>query len=108
MATAKRTASSEDRRELQRRAKEVSAILQSAQFLDALDATARDRTARAAAVADPKKWIRQQKLSLPSGAKVTMEERPSASARIVGFCVTVCITRNGYTCCATSCRFWAE
>lgn len=94
----------EERRELKRAAKEVQAILQSDVLLNALDAVSEDRGARNAAVANPKKWLRQHKLTLPRGAVVTIEERPLARLRIVGFCVTVCITRKGYTVCATSCR----
>ena len=90
------------RLELKQSAKEVNAFLQGAAFLDALDATGRDPAARAAAIADPKKWMRQAKLAPPPRASVSLEERRS-TARVIGFCVTVCVTRNGCTFCATVC-----
>ena len=106
MAASKTQPDRTARPEFKRATKDLNAFTTDVAFLDALERTASDKEALAAAKENPRQWLKRNKLTLPARTTITLEERPPVVARAtisVTVCVTVCATVDGYTACLTVC-----
>lgn len=93
-----------DDRARQRATTEVGAFLQSDTLFDALEEGLRNSRARNRAIADPREWLGEKGVKLPSDASISVTVESGSTDTIIRICVTVTITRNGYTASATACR----
>ena len=91
------------RPEFKRIVRQLSDFANAPAVLNAIEKTAADPDSLESALADAKRWLRENKLVPPARSKVTLEQRPSPVARSITVCITVCGSINGYTACVTVC-----